>query len=441
MIKWVSIISSIVLSAFCIAQDSLVAEKRCDSLSTYQFDDFKRIDTSAKNRYPFVDFSKNNYQFYSKNSKNFEHLYARLTAMQESDSEKINFYHIGGSHIQADIYSNNAREFLQHEWKGKGGERGWVFPFDLAGTNNPGNYEFKSPNNWSAYRCLPHRPSKYPVDYGVLGALVTCADSIITVNFQYDRTNSKPPIQRIRIFHNKGEFPYWMHFGGDELLVEKTIHNPELGFSDVFFTDPIDSFDLQFQRLGNDAPELEIYGFTLMNFEPGISYSSIGINGAGLYTYLDNVRFEEQLKTYPPDLFAFSVGTNDGNVPFADFDPKLYKRNLEKLMQIVLRANPDCALLLTVPNDSYYRRRYLNRNIERERQVIIELAEQYDMAVWDFYGIMGELGSSKVWRNNDLMRSDLVHFTHEGYNFKGELFIDAFLKYMDHMQECKSDLN
>ena len=137
-------------------------------------------------------------------------------------------------------------------------------------------------------------------------------------------------------------------------------------------------------------------------------FSPTRISLPRLYTYLDNIRFEEQLKSYPPDFFAFSVGTNDGNMPYADFDPKIYKRNLEKMMQMVLRANPDCALLLTVPNDSYYRRRYLNKNIARERDVIIELAEEYNMAVWDFYGIMGELGSSRTWKNNQLMRSDLI---------------------------------
>jgi len=226
-----------------------------------------------------------------------------------------------------------------------------------------------------------------------------------------------------------------MHFGDNEILVTDVTRNRELGYSDIYFSDPIDTLDIQFCRKGYHAPELEIYGFIMMNDDPGISYTAIGINGAGLYTYLDNIRFEEQLKSYPPDFFAYSVGTNDGNVPYADFKPSIYKSNLEKMMKMALRANPDCALLLTVPNDSYYRRRYLNRNIAREREVIIELAEKYNMAVWDLYGIMGELGSSKTWRNNKLMRSDMIHFTHLGYHFKGGLYIDALLKYMDQMEQ------
>ncbi|MCH2224941.1 MAG: GDSL-type esterase/lipase family protein [Crocinitomicaceae bacterium] len=347
----------------------------------------------------------------------------------------MNFYHIGGSHLQADIYSHDVRAYLQTNWEGLSGERGWVFPFDLAQTNNPGNYEFSSPNTWKGYRCVNHKPSKFNIDYGIMGAMTTCKDSIITIYFKHDRTIVKPPINHIRIFHNIGEFPYWNHLGGNEILVTRREHDPIIGATDIYLSDDIDTFNLQFQRIKSQAPELEIYGFLLLNDHPGISYTSIGINGAGLYTYLRNTRFEDQLKEYPPDFFSYSVGTNDGNVPYSKFKPLVYKKNLERMMLMALRANPDCALLLTVPNDSYYRRRYLNKNIDRERTVIIELAEQYGMAVWDMYGIMGGLGSSKTWRNNKLMRSDLIHFTHEGYHFKGDLFFDGFLKYLDQMEQ------
>ena len=158
----------------------------------------------------------------------------------------------------------------------------------------------------------------------------------------------------------------------------------------------------------------------LSNAHPGISYTAIGINGAGLYTYLANRNFEEQLKESPPDFFAFSVGTNDANVPYASFNPETFKRNLEQMILKVLRANPDCAILLTVPNDAAYRKRYTNANVARERDVIIELARKYQCPVWDFYGIMGELGSSRTWMLKGLMQSDMVHFTSIGYHPKGE---------------------
>lgn len=428
----ISFFAAIFLAGFSHAQDSL---------SSYHFHDFRDLDTSLRSTYPFVDYSKNNFEFFSKESPNFSVFYEKMNNLIVNKKGKLNLYHIGGSHLQADIYTHDIRTYLQDRWDGVTGERGWVFPFDLAKTNNPGNYEFSSPNRWVGLRSVVHKPKKIDFDYGILGCAVTCSDSAAIIKFKHDRTTVKPPMNHLRIFHNIGEFPYWINFGADELLVDKVEHNPELGSTDIYFTDYIDTLNMQFCRTKEEVPELEIYGFLMMNDEPGVSYTAIGINGAGLYTYLDNIRFEEQMKTYPPDFFAYSVGTNDGNVPYANFKPEVYKRNLEKMMQMALRANPDCALLLTVPNDSYYHRRYLNKNIARERTVIIELAEEYNMAVWDLYGLMGELGSSKTWRNNKLMRSDMIHFTFEGYHFKGNLYIDALLKFMDQFEEIETNMD
>jgi lysophospholipase L1-like esterase len=211
-----------------------------------------------------------------------------------------------------------------------------------------------------------------------------------------------------------------------------------MGYTEIKFSDPIQSVDMQFIRTTKDPYRLDLYGFELLNELPGISYNSIGINGAGLYTYLDNEYFLRDLKLSPPDYFAFSVGTNDGFVPYNNFKPEKYKKNLEAMMQIVLAANPKCAILLTVPNDVYYKRLYPNKNTERQKQVIIELAKKYNCGVWDFYGFMGGLGSSNIWKSKGLMKSDLVHFTKEGYHLKGELYIDAFLKYINYM-ECLNE--
>lgn len=403
-----------------------------DSLNQFCFDDYCVIDASTKEQYPFIIFEKNNFQFYSDRSPNWENLYQNLAALDRGEYRKLNFYHIGGSHIQADIYSHDVRTFWQTHWRYAGGERGIVFPFNLARTNNPVNYIFNSSNNWQAYRSVVHRPAEY--DYGVMGAVLTCSDSVINIAFRHNRSNTKPSFCKLRIYHNKGFLPYELNFGAEEILVESCHQNERLGYTEIWFTDPIDTLDLQFSRSTDDRQELQIHGFQFMNDEPGISYTSIGINGAGLYTYLVNKNFEEQLKQYPPDVFTFSVGTNDGNVPYDDFDPQVYKNNMEKMMLKVLAANSKCAILLTVPNDSYYKRKYLNRNIAREREVIIELAEKYKIPVWDFYGVMGELGSSKIWHKNGLMQADLLHFTGLGYHLKGTLLTDAFLKFMNQME-------
>lgn len=416
----------------CTARSQSVANGPKDSLNTYFHPAFLTLDTALQNKYPFVNFSANCFRFYSPQSPNWEKFYGDLAKMVTQKDRKLNFYHIGGSHLQADIYTHDIRTYLQTRWSGLPGERGLIFPFDLAHTNNPWNYEFSSPNRWRSYKSVSlMKPSGF--DFGLLGAVVECPDSIIEIRFRYDKTTVKPGFTRLRIYHNKGDFPYDLHFGSAEILLVDKVHNAELGYTEAVFTDDVDTFNLQFTRNISGPFSLQLHAVQLSNAHPGISYTTIGINGAGLYTYLSNKNFEEQLKESPPDFFAFSVGTNDANVPYSSFNPETYKRNLELMMLSVLRANPDCAILLTVPNDAYYKRKSPNQNVAREREVIIELAQKYQCPVWDLYGIMGELGSSKTWFLNGLMQSDMVHFTPQGYHFKANLFEDAWEKWLTQM--------
>jgi len=411
-----------------------------DSLNGYLNEElFGIIDTSVQRQFPFIGFDQNHYQFYTKDSPNFEKLFFDLQQMVKTKKGKLNFYHIGGSHIQADIYSNDMRQYLLNYWDDLPGERGWVFPFKMAKTNNPWNYSFTSKNEWTGYRSVIHRPDS--VQYGLLGVAIASADSLIDLSFNYKGDNAHSPIDHIRVYHNKGEFPYEISYNSIKNPIIRQFTNENLGITDTYFKKEFTSFDVQFTKIADSLlsdsirnKPLYIYGFQLLNNQPGISYTAIGINGAGLYTYRDNENFTEQLSQSPPDFFAFSVGTNDGNVPYEQFKPEEFEKNLEGLMKKVLRANPNCAILLTVPNDSYYRRRYLNKNIDRERTVMINLAKKYKIPVWDLYGVMGELGSSRTWQMNRLMKSDLVHFTADGYHLKGDLFFEAFLKWIEQME-------
>ena len=422
---------------FMLFSCSTIAQlfSRPDTLNSYEFSDFYNLDTSLKTKYPFIHFEKNNFQFLTPVSPNWVNLYRNMQKMVHEKDRKLNFYHIGGSHLQADIYTHDIREKLQMTWEGVPGERGFLFPFDLAKTNNPANYEFSSSNNWKSYRSVAHDVCE--LDYGLLGAIVSCSDAKMDLHFRHDKTKVKPGFSKIRIFHNKGKLPYSFDFGAVQTCVTEERRNEEVGYTDFFFTDCLDSFDIEITKRLSEPYELKISGIQLTNEQPGISYTSIGVNGAALFTYLECGNFEEQLKQSAPDFFAFSVGTNDANVPFESFDPLVYKVNLEKMMQIVLRANPKCAILLTVPNDSYYHKKSLNKNIARQREVINELAVQYQCPVWDLYGIMGELGSSKTWQDAGLMKEDKVHFTPIGYHLKGDIYFDAFMKWLEQMDKSK----
>ncbi|MFN4879168.1 MAG: GDSL-type esterase/lipase family protein [Flavobacteriia bacterium] len=399
-------------------------------------DSLSKVEQEIARTYPFIEVQCNQFQFFGNESPNWMLLNRELSQMIESGKGKLNFYHIGGSHLQADIYSHDFRTFLQSNWPGLSGERGLVFPYNLAHTNNPSNYDFSSPNTWRGYRSVTQRSEDF--DYGLSGAAITCSDSLVVINFKHLRTLVKPPFDRLRIYHNTGEFPYELNFGDQELLVTDVAHYPEMGYTEVRFSDHLDSLDLLFVKKINTPFALELFGFEFLNDLPGITYTAIGINGASLPTYLANTNFSRDLQLRPPDLFILSVGTNDAHCSYDAFDPLVYKANLEKLILQILESNPNCAILLTVPNDDYYMRKYPNRNTARQREVIFQLAAQYQMAVWDFYGIMGELGSSKTWKTAGLMQADYVHFTGTGYHLKGTLLIEAFKKNLSSLHNLRN---
>ena len=421
-----------------IIKTTLIWSQVFDDLRNYNHPEFAKSNSEISEKKSLINLDCNQFAFFSEKSTNWLYLYTEIQKMIAKKDRKLNFYHIGGSHIQADIYTHDFRTFLQSNWPGLDGERGLVFPFGLASTNNPSNYNFSSPNNWTGFRSVSARPED--LQYGLTGAAIKCADSLIVVNFKHMRSLVKPPFNRLRIYHNTGEFFYDMNFGSQELFVTDTYHHADLGYSEIRFSDKMDSLDIQFIRTCNIATSLEIYGFEFLNDLPGITYNSIGINGAGLYTYLGNEHFLRDLKIHPPDFFAFSLGTNDAYTSYENFNPQKYKENLEEMIKLVLTVNPKCAILLTVPNDCLFNKKHVNKNTERQREVIYQLAAKYEQAVWDFYGIMGELGSSKSWKENGLMQADYVHFTAGGYHIKGSLLIDAFLKYLlqfDKLSEIK----
>lgn len=411
-------------------------------LHTYQSPDFiGLLDSSIYQQYPFIKFNKNHYQFYTENSPTFEHLFTKFRQLVYQKKGRLNFYQIGGSHIQADIYTQVVRQFTHNYWDGIPGARGLVFPFNLAGSNNPWNYQFTSNNHWTGYRSVRSRPDS--VDYGLVGDAISCSDTYITLQFKYQQPKIETPITHIRLYHNKGIIPYRFYYQIDKGIVLKQNTNTEEGYTDTYFSNSVKSFIIHFIQKEDTIlatlshKSLFIYGLYLDNNLPGVAYSGIGANGADLDAYLNNPNFIQQLSDFPPDFFAIAIGTNDGNVPYHNFYPEIYKAKMDTLIRWVLKANADCAILLTVPNDAYFESKIPNPNIAREKKALIALAKKYQIPIWDLYGIMGGLGSSQTWYEYQLMRKRKIHFTTDGYRLYGKLYFAAFLKWLAQMENRK----
>jgi lysophospholipase L1-like esterase len=178
------------------------------------------------------------------------------------------------------------------------------------------------------------------------------------------------------------------------------------------------------------------YKFSIMGLLPendfnGITYHSMGVNGASLQSWLRCERLEEQLAFVKPDVAIMAVGINDANVPKGQFSKEMFKARYNNLLSKIYAVNPNCAVIFITNNDCVVRvgrRSYgLNENTAIVQKAMYELAKEHNAAVWDLYEIMGGLGSITVWNEVGLANKDRVHFLVPGYNLLGDMLYNAIV--------------
>jgi len=364
---------------------------------------------------------------YADSSHSFRIFFGKLDSLYEGHQKNIQIFHIGGSHIQADIYSNKVREYLRNITPHTHSSRGLVFPYRLAGTNNPLNYSITGNRDmWKGYRSPLSRDT---AAWGLGGIAATLAGNEDTIHIKANRVvqvKSPYTFNKIRLFAVSDSSGYSITSAATSQVFTGILFNPAKGYCEISFPDTIKEAGLVIRKNDTSAQAyFSITGMELLNGFPGIIYNSIGVNGASFKSYNRCTLFQEQLQLFKPDLFIISIGTNDAAAK--DFDPENYRYYYDSLIRTVKSVNPECAILLTVPNDSYYRKKHPNRNTELQQQLIHELARKHHQAVWDFYAVMGGMGSSQRWYNRKLMVHDRVHFTAAGYSVKGDLLITALI--------------
>ncbi|MCQ2098209.1 MAG: GDSL-type esterase/lipase family protein [Fibrobacter sp.] len=200
---------------------------------------------------------------------------------------------------------------------------------------------------------------------------------------------------------------------------------------------------LKTDSLGTDSvperprPRFTLTGILTETDAPGISYSNVGINGARVPSYFEEIcpNFEKELSFFKPDLVIFAIGINDANTD--NFDGKVFAKNYDQLIARIKKVNPDVAMIFETNNDMYrkVRKRYVQHPAgETARQAFFKIAEKHKAGVWDKFSLMGGLGSMAQWEKANLAKKDKVHFNLAGYNLLGDLFFKAFLHaYQEHI--------
>jgi lysophospholipase L1-like esterase len=383
-----------------------------------------------------IDYTYNRIQVPGGDSSRLNAFFQKFDSLFIFGMGKINILHIGGSHVQADLFSNQVRRNLDAINFGYMPSRGFIFPFKVAKTNNPTNYTVSYQGNWDAARNVQRNRD---ISLGVGGIAVYTSD----------------PKAEITVHLNVGELPD-SRWNFDELkLIGYTQDNsycvkPVLKYNDSTFIEAkidsisktylfslpelSDAFTICFRQEDSIPHTFVLDGFIPQKDEEGIVYHAIGINGASVSSYLQSEYFEDELQLISPDLVVFGIGVNDA--AGRDFTEASFIANYNSLIQEIKRVSPNCAFIFITNNDSFRkisRRKYaVNRNGLIAQKAFYSLAREHKGGVWDQFAIMGGLGSMQQWQRAGLAVADKVHFTREGYVLIGNLFYNALMDYYLH---------
>jgi hypothetical protein len=370
--------------------------------------------------YNFIHYDINRFELVDENPA-YIRLFAKFDTLLSKGTNRIKIVHFGGSHIQDDIYTHRIRQEMQSFYPGILGSRGFFFPFKIAHTNSPSNLTIQYSGEWITNKNT--KPdSLYALGVSGITTILTSDSGRIQIVARFDSLQHYD-FNKIRIFCNapcESREPEVFPSGRIVHRMLDTLSR-YVEYELSGYTDTLNVLIKQYDSLR----PFELYGISLENDDPGVIYNAIGVNGAMLKSYLACNLFNRQLAVLDPDWVIISIGTNEGNT--RDFDEPAYRTNYLMLLDSVRKTVPDAAILLTVPNDSYLQKRYLNPNTARMRNVIFDIARKYGCGVWDFYSVMGGLNSAKAWYDIGLMNKDHIHFTKEGYLLQGDLFNSAFL--------------
>ncbi len=415
---------------------------------------------------------------YIQNKSSLQTFYDKLESGQS-----VNILHIGDSHIQANFFTGHLRELFQKKYGNAG--RGVVFPLRLARTHGHLDIKFYSDILWDFSKITNNKNESV----GLAGATISTTKPQFFIQL---KNEEKLDISHIKIIGkgleklkfgipNK-EIPQpkkmylsktyrvksgdylgkiarkfktsvkklklWNNLRSDRLRIkqklkiknERTYKPIKLNLNDFELVEPTLKSDeeitldlnLNFENLFFISDEKSAKSFTkidgifLENQNNGVVYHSVGINSAKYNDYNKSDLFFEQLTNINPDLVIISLGTNESF--YNTENPTSFKEDVNEFLD-KLKSNITCKnILITTPPSSLKKQKYVNKKLKSFTEVLKNIANENNFALWNLYEITGKEKGIKNWYSKGLAFKDRKHYTQKGYDLQADMLFDALFK-------------
>jgi hypothetical protein len=384
--------------------------------------------------YHFVNIEENTLKIPADSSL-FNNFFTKVENVYTQQQGNVNILHIGGSHVQAGIFTETIRQNFDFFNKDLNPARGYIFPYRVARTDNPASYSVYYEGKWEAERNVKRL---YNAKLGVGGIAVYTNDADAEITIKIDNSDNLnyvffDKIKLLGYAENEADWAVMPVLKVGNRVIYPNYNYVGKSYFEFDLQSPASEFKVLFPQNDSITHKFVLTGFLLENKQQGIVYHSIGVNGAAVQSYLNCENFESELATFTPDLVIFGIGIND----WVDnnLTEEKFIANYNALIESIKRISPDCAFIFITNSDSYKKIRtrrkrsvyQVNANSLKAERAFFELARQNNGAVWNQFAVMGGLRSMREWQDAGLAKRDRIHFSAKGYKLLGDLFFEAFL--------------
>ncbi|MBQ9470715.1 MAG: hypothetical protein IJU72_07180 [Bacteroidales bacterium] len=335
---------------------------------------------------------------------------------RHNDPEPLRVLHIGDSHLQAGMLSQRLRSMLSELMDEEVQSEGYVFPYNIVGTNSPAAYTFETNALWRTKKVT----TAGPIEAGLAGICMETNTPGATIGPKLTaHADPKSMFDRITLFSpiDTGSFVPTI---ADSLLLAVRHDHHMWTFQ---LRRPVRQLNITLRQQNPTQTRFVLAGVLLEHSKSRLVYSSAGLNGASCATFLRARQLAAQASALKPQLIIVSLGTNDAYTNA--FAASTFSTNLDSLVLRLRAAQPHAAVLLTTPGDHFWMQERSNPNLEAVRRAIEHCAEQHGCLTWDLFGLMGGAGSMAQWFEQGWAAPDLVHLTPQGYRRQAEMMYCA----------------